>query len=254
MGDFGEDTAVTETGRTDAATTFTAQLSDDWRIWTLNGGYVAAVMLRAAGAASRFDRPASISLQLLSGATSGEATLKTRVARAARVADCIAVEMNQGGKVVAEMFAWITGEAPENAPTHQFAGEVPAPPVSEVPTVSERIESLPDTVERPPFPFWNNFESRPLHWVDDWQTAPPSDPEAGSWIKFAPTATFDDPFLEAGRMAVLLDVYSYPATVQPHRARPDAWTDSQYRPPLCFPSFANRRRVAVGHWSGASLS
>ena len=55
MGDFALDTAVSgEDGR------YTATLSHDWEIWGPNGGYVAAIALRAAGAHSRFDRPATV--------------------------------------------------------------------------------------------------------------------------------------------------------------------------------------------------
>lgn len=49
MGDLDRDTALTG-----SAGRYTAALSEDWRIWGPNGGYVAAVALRAAGAESRF--------------------------------------------------------------------------------------------------------------------------------------------------------------------------------------------------------
>ena len=70
MGDLGLDTTLSplDGARADGVVRFGVDLSDDWRIWTLNGGYVAAVALRAAGAVTSFDRPASMSLQLLSGA------------------------------------------------------------------------------------------------------------------------------------------------------------------------------------------
>ena len=53
MGDLAVDTEVVG-----GDGHFTAQLSSDWEIWGPNGGYVAAVLLRAAGAHTRFDRPA----------------------------------------------------------------------------------------------------------------------------------------------------------------------------------------------------
>src|SRR4029077_20273976 len=54
MGDLAVDTAVEgHDGR------YTARLSRDWEIWGPNGGYVAALALRAAGAPSRLAAPAS---------------------------------------------------------------------------------------------------------------------------------------------------------------------------------------------------
>ena len=63
MGDFAVDTAI----EGDAGH-YRATLSRDWEIWGPNGGYVAAIALRAAGAESRFARPASFSAQFLSSA------------------------------------------------------------------------------------------------------------------------------------------------------------------------------------------
>ncbi|MCU1360752.1 MAG: hypothetical protein JWN99_2041, partial [Ilumatobacteraceae bacterium] len=50
MGDFQLDTALTA-GPADGGSSFTRVLSRDWEIWGPNGGYVGALMLRAAGAA-----------------------------------------------------------------------------------------------------------------------------------------------------------------------------------------------------------
>ena len=56
MGDLEVDTRVERRGDG-----FVAQLSRDWEVWGPNGGYVASIALRAAGAVSRFRRPASFS-------------------------------------------------------------------------------------------------------------------------------------------------------------------------------------------------
>ena len=54
MGDLERDTRlVGEKGR------YTATLSRDWEIWGPNGGYLAAIALRAAGAEAAIQRPAS---------------------------------------------------------------------------------------------------------------------------------------------------------------------------------------------------
>ena len=55
MGDFSVDTRVEavagQPGR------HRATLSEEWRVWGPNGGYLAAIALRAAGAEARIPRP-----------------------------------------------------------------------------------------------------------------------------------------------------------------------------------------------------
>ncbi len=36
------------------------------------------------------------------------------------------------------------------------------------------------------------------------------------WIRFLPTSTFDDPWVDAGRALVCVDVLSWPAASRPH--------------------------------------
>ena len=55
MGDLTVDTAVEGSDGS-----YRATLSRDWEIWGPNGGYIAAVALRAAGAYARFERPVTL--------------------------------------------------------------------------------------------------------------------------------------------------------------------------------------------------
>jgi len=68
MGDFESQTVVEKTGEG----RYRAVLHPDWAIWGPNGGYIAAIALRAAGAESRFRRPASFLCQYLSVADLAE--------------------------------------------------------------------------------------------------------------------------------------------------------------------------------------
>ena len=78
MGDLALDTAVTGDNGD-----YAIDLSRDWEIWGPNGGYVASIALRAAGAHSRFDRPASIVGHFL-GVATFERPLEIRVDDAPR--------------------------------------------------------------------------------------------------------------------------------------------------------------------------
>ena len=68
----------------------------------------------------------------------------------------------------------------------------------------------------PPFPFWNNFEVRPLGFRREWPPTEPLEPVWREWIRFVPTSTFDDPWVDAGRALVCIDVQSWPAASRPH--------------------------------------
>jgi hypothetical protein len=56
VGDLAVDTAIEGSGRR-----YRAQLSRDWEIWGPNGGYLAVIALRAAGAHTSLRRPATFS-------------------------------------------------------------------------------------------------------------------------------------------------------------------------------------------------
>jgi hypothetical protein len=73
MGDLAQQTDVTPTPGQDPdrdpdTHRFTAMVHDDWEIWGPEGGYVAAIALRAAGAASPLARSASFFCHLGSAA------------------------------------------------------------------------------------------------------------------------------------------------------------------------------------------
>ena len=63
MGDLSVDTRIEgENGR------YRAQLRDEWRVWGPNGGYPAAIALRAAGAEARIPRPVAFAAHFVASA------------------------------------------------------------------------------------------------------------------------------------------------------------------------------------------
>jgi acyl-CoA thioesterase len=94
-------------------------------------------------------------------------------------------------------------------------------------------ESLPTLVERQraagiesPFRFWDNLENRPIRWRDEWPPPGPEPAVAEGWFRLQPTATFDDPLVDAGRLVVVLDTMGWPAATQAH-----AWSWPTEGPP-----------------------
>ena len=75
-------------------------------------------------------------------------------------------------------------------------------------------ELRPDD-DGPPFKFWDNFDQRPIDFVLDWPPAHPSRRHGGPGSA-TPRATFDDPWADAARSLIVLDVRSWPAGHRPH--------------------------------------
>ena len=63
MGDFEVDTRLERTRG--SHNHFSATLSEDWKIWGPNGGYVAGIALRAAGLVAEVPRPVSFACHFL---------------------------------------------------------------------------------------------------------------------------------------------------------------------------------------------
>lgn len=222
MGDFGVDTAVSG-----ADGVYTATLNDDWEIWGPNGGYVAAIALRAAGAESRFDRPANCAVQFLGVAAFDEVTCTVEMVKRTRRADVLRVLMTQGDRLILQLSCWAVTR--DLADERHVAVALTHPPPHEVPTVLERLEAAGIEPTGPPFPFWNNFEQRPIDFIAKWEERGALEPSWASWLKYEPTAVTDDPWIEAARVLLLADVGSWPAA---HRAFTPAEVAGWYAPSL----------------------
>jgi acyl-CoA thioesterase II len=206
MGNLAEDTEVWgESGR------YTARLSKDWEIWGPNGGYLAAVALRAAGRHSELQRPASLSCHFLSVAAFEEVDITVTTLRRAKRAESLRVSVAQDGQPIIEAVAWVVSDSDGLA--HDFATMPDVAPPEELKSVQEL---LPPDTPPPPFAFWMNFEERPLHWVENWEERVAGDPVVQAWYRYVPQATFDDPFVDAGRYAILLDTMSWPSATRAH--------------------------------------
>jgi acyl-CoA thioesterase len=208
LGDFAVDTAVSGAdGR------YTATLSPEWEIWGPNGGYVATIALRAAGAESRFTRPATFTGQFLSVARFEPVELHVELLRSTKTAEALRVSMTQGDRTILEAHVWTVGDI--DGLTHDDAPMPSVAPPRDVLSREERMRDLPP----PPvtYRFWENLDDRPIDWIANWQDREPSEPSYRAWMQYRPRATFDDPFVDAGRSLLLVDTMGWPAAVRAHR-------------------------------------
>jgi acyl-CoA thioesterase len=209
VGDLAVDTEVIGSdGR------YRAHLSPDWEIWGPCGGYVAAVLLRAAGAHTSLRRPATLACHFLGVAAFDEVDLEVTSLRATRRTESLRVSMRQGDTPIAEAIVWCVADGLDGPELD--AREMPAAPA---PEDAALIQDLAEPELRPPFPFWDNFEYRPLSWLspEEWAARTDMPARFQGWYRYVPRATFDDPFVEAARVAMLVDIGGWPALVRAMR-------------------------------------
>ena len=114
--------------------------------------------------------------------------------------------ITQDGTAILDAQAWFT--LPGDVVTHDHV------PMHRYGRPDDHRSITEYDVDGPPFPFWLNFDGKPLDWIDDMESYPGGEPEWAEWLKFEPTARFDDPVLEAARIVLLADLPSYPAAVR----------------------------------------
>jgi acyl-CoA thioesterase II len=196
---------------------YSAMVHDDWEIWGPEGGYVAAIALRAAGAASPFARPASFFCHYLSVAAFEPVTLIVSPLRSGRTVLAQRVEMNQQGHPILDAMVWSVGEVEGLVHYDLHPPDVPDPDQLKSPR-----ELWPEE-EGPRFAFWGNFDQKPIDYVESWPPDGPLEPVWRTWVRCAPDLQNDDPWVDAARTLVVMDVMSWPAGSRPHLYREPAF-------------------------------
>jgi acyl-CoA thioesterase len=182
---------------------FSIRLSEAWEIWGPNGGYLAALALRAAGRCAEIPRPASFYCHFLSSPEFDEVELRVELLKRGRRSESLSVRMTQGGKPV--LFALIRTAADAPGYRHQATDM----PETTSPEASEPVARAREG--RPIFPFWSNVSCRR---PDQGAAGDESRPAIREWVRFEPTPCFEDPFVDAARPLILLDTFGWPAAYQ----------------------------------------
>ena len=233
MGDLANDTEVRPSGEG----SYEATLSADWEIWGPMGGYVAACALRAAGASTDMARPAAFSCHYLGVADFGRVDLRVEARRSGRTAASQRIEVTQGGRPILDAMVWSVGDV--EGLEHDETAPPAVPDPDELPDISEL---LPEDAA-PPFPFWNNFEAKPLEFEAQWPPDGPRPARWQEWLRFTPTATFEDPWVDAARCVILVDLPSWPSAHRPH-----AWKQPPFTAPTLDLNVAFHRPTSGRDW------
>jgi len=233
MGDRSTDTEVQPVG--DGR--YQADLSADWEIWGPMGGYVAACALRAAGAAAGHGRPATFSCHYLRVARFGPVDLRVETRKSGRTATSHRVEVTQDDRPVLDAMVWTVGDVEGLEHDETSPPDVPDP--DDLPFIHELLP--PDAPS--PFPFWNNLEAKPIDFESEWPPAGPRPARWQEWLRFTPTATFEDSWIDAARCVILVDLPSWPSAHRPH-----AWQQPPFTAPTLDLHVAFHRPATGQDW------
>jgi acyl-CoA thioesterase-2 len=233
MGDLARDTEVRPRGHG----SYEATLSADWEIWGPMGGYVAACALRAAGASTEQARPAAFSCHYLGVARFGAVDLRVEARKRGRTAVSQRVEVSQEGRPILDAMVWSVGDVEGLEHDETSPPDVPGP--DGLPDIRDL---LPDDAQ-PPFPFWNNFVAKPIEFEAEWPPDGPRPARWQEWLRFAPTATFEDPWVDAARCVILVDLPSWPSAHRPH-----AWRQPPFTAPTLDLNVAFHRPTSGRDW------
>lgn len=204
MGDLERDTRLSGgEGR------YTITLSGDWDIWGPNGGYMAAVALRAAGMEAKIKRPISIACHFLGVPRPEPVEVEVRAVQSGRRAESIHVVYSQNGRAMVQAIVRTAAESP--GVEHNFLRMPEVPHHSELKSFLDHWTGPVESV-----PFWDNLDSRIIFPERINENEDPIPADILEWYRYQPTATFDDPFVDAGRSVILMDTFAWPAGANPH--------------------------------------
>ncbi len=217
MGDLAIDTAVEATG----TGAYGCDLSPDWEIWGPNGGYLASVAMRAAGLASGRARPASITTHFVGAGRSAAVEISVDVNRETKVATSVTARISQEGRPLLVATVWGVDDDLDGLEHQTSLGPHDVADPETLPSTAELLRSQDpdndgDSAEPARHPFWDNIEQRPTEWIDDWENREVAEPATRTWVRFVPTATFADPWVDACRSLILIDLDSWPSACRAH--------------------------------------
>jgi acyl-CoA thioesterase len=201
LGDFERDTRPNG-----AAGRYTLTLSPAWDVWGPNGGYVAAITLRAMAAESRLPRPAAFHCQFLKPGKYEAAEVLVESLRAGKRSEALRARLVQDGEDLVAASLWMADEGMEGLAHDHVAPFTTAPPAG-LRSYAEIYDNYAQW-----YPYWRSVEARPAT-EEPLDAAPP---HWSTWLKFVTPCATLDPVLAAARTAFWMDLGPWNAAARPH--------------------------------------
>jgi acyl-CoA thioesterase len=202
MADFLRDTHVESVP--DAPGRFRASLSPHWAVWGPNGGYVAAIALRAAMRQSRLPRPASFHCHFLGVGEFAPVELRVESLGGGKRAESLRVEVLQGERTLLVATVWMVDDGLRGF-EHDFGARPRVPEPSALRGYQDLEENYAEW-----YPIWRSIEGRPTRWRE-----PPGEPVWHTWLRFTETSIADRE-ADAVRQLFWLDFPGWNATTAAH--------------------------------------
>lgn len=182
-----------------------ATLSPDWAVWGPNGGYLAAIALRAAMAASRLPRPASFHCHFLATGAFAPVELRVQSLGGGKRAESLRVDMRQDERVLLAAIAWMTDDGLAG-----FEHDSATPPDVPAPSALRSYAELVGDEYAEWYPIWRSIEARPVRFRE-----PPGEPRWHTWVRFTDTPIADRA-ADALRQLFWLDLPGWNAMIAAH--------------------------------------
>jgi hypothetical protein len=170
-------------------------LSKAWDVWGPNGGYVAAIALRAMAAESTLPRPGAFHCQFLKPGKFEKAEILVERLRAGKRSEALRARLVQDGEDLVAASLWMTAEAMEGL-EHDHAAFSDAPAPNRLKSFAEIYDNYPSW-----YAYWRSVEARPVS-----ETAEPSRPSWRAWLRFVMPPGALDPVLAAARTVFWMDL------------------------------------------------
>jgi acyl-CoA thioesterase len=180
VADFVEDASV-ELGP-DPDVPGRAVLSERWAVWGPNGGYLAAIALRAAIERSRLPRPAAFHCHYLAVGEFAPVEVHARALGGGKRAESVRVELVQQGRTLLAASVWMVDDGLRGY-EHDFGRMPEVPRPGELESFHEFADDYDDW-----FPIWRSMEGKPCVRKD---LEGPGEPVSRTWLRFTDTEIAD---------------------------------------------------------------
>lgn len=200
VGNFERDTSVSGADGRYAAT-----LSPAWAVWGPNGGYVAAIALRAMMAGASLPRPAAFHCQFLKAGRFDAADVLVEQTRSGKRSEALRARLVQDGEDLLAATLWMTADDMDGL-EHETAAAPDVPKPATLKGFADLFDNYPDW-----YPYWRSVEARPG--VQTWEIGPPV---WRAWMRLNDPPAHLDKSLAAARIALWMDLGPWNAAVAAH--------------------------------------